>query len=146
MAKGDSNKVIQVLKKHGLRVTSQRRVVLNALLAVKKPMSHSQVVSDIGEQSLDPATVYRNLVKLTEVGILKIVSRADGIDRYALAHGKDDEHQHPHFVCDDCGEVSCLPIDLPPLIGGDARWSTSVQGASIQLRGECPDCLEQQKP
>ena len=187
MAKGDSNKVIQVLKKHGLRVTSQRRVVLNALLAVKKPMSHSQVVSDIGEQ----APVYRNLVKLTrfyrnlvhqhphfvcddcgEVGILKIVSRADGIDRYALAHGKDDQHQHPppppppFFVCDDCGDrwsllsfFICFSTFSDRLATayrpGDARSFFScpsllifsvniVLGASIQLRGECPDCLEQQ--
>ena len=39
-------------------------------------MSHSQVVSEIGTDALDPATVYRNLVKLTDVGILKVVSQA----------------------------------------------------------------------
>lgn len=96
----------------------------------------------LGDTDWDPATVYRNLVKLRDVGIAAVVSRAEGIDRYALASPNDDGHRHPHFVCEDCGQVACLPADLTASMAIDGPWAQSVRAATVQLRGECPDCRD----
>ena len=89
----------------------------------------------------DPATVYRNLVKLRAAGLAPVVGRVDGIDRYAFSAFDDADHRHPHFVCDDCGRVSCLPSALTASMAIEGPWETSVQQALVQLRGACPDCL-----
>ena len=132
----------QILKESGLRVTAPRVAVLNLLQEASRPLSHSEVLNLLGETNWDPATIYRNLVKLKESGITSVVSRAEGIDRYALKGSKEDGHKHPHFVCDDCGKVACVPGEIT--IAGEMAgpWAAAVEKAMVQLRGECPECIE----
>ena len=125
-----------------MRVTAPRVAVLTTLASSTIPMSHSEVLARLGDVDWDQATIYRNLVKLREAGLAAVVSRANGIDRYAFTTARDDEHRHPHFICDDCGQVACLPVALTPTVPEGSRWAASLEGAAIQLRGECPDCLE----
>ena len=132
----------QLLHESGLRVTAPRLSVLLVLSSAQNPLSHTEVLSRLGETDWDPATIYRNLVKLRDAGIAPVVSRAEGIDRYALAGTHDSGHHHPHFVCDDCGQISCLPAEVALPMSTDERWANSVRQAKIQLRGECPDCLD----
>ncbi len=134
-----------LLKEKGLRVTAPRLAVLRVLGESKAPLSHTDVVASLGDCDWDPATVYRNLVKLRDSGIAAVVSRADGIDRYALKLNSSTDHNHPHFVCDACGQVACLPADMASSISIRGRWAASVRGATIQLRGDCPDCIRAKK-
>ncbi|MGK0359737.1 MAG: Fur family ferric uptake transcriptional regulator [Bradymonadia bacterium] len=129
-----------LLQANGLRVTAPRLAVLCALAEANRPLSHSEVLTQLGDTDWDPATVYRNLVKLTSVGVSAVVSRAGGQDRYALASPDGDVHRHPHFVCEDCGRVACLPAALSASLSMTGPWSASVESATVQLRGACPDC------
>ncbi|PRQ02982.1 Ferric uptake regulation protein [Enhygromyxa salina] len=131
----------QLLHESALRVTSPRLAVLRVLAEAQDPLSHTEVLQRLGETDWDPATIYRNLVKLRDAGLAPVVSRADGINRYALAQAHDDGHQHPHFVCEDCGRVTCLPAELTASMAMQGPWAASIQKAMVQLRGECPDCL-----
>lgn len=131
----------EILHENDLRATAPRMAVLRVLFEAQNPLSHTEMLERLGETDWDPATIYRNLVKLHEAGVASVVSRAGGIDRYALARGPDD-HRHPHFICEDCGRVACLPEDLTAAMSVEGAWATSVQKAMVQLRGECPDCLE----
>ena len=130
-----------LLHARSLRVTAPRVAVLCALADADGPRSHTEVLQCLGETDWDPATVYRNLVKLRDAGLAPVVSRVDGIDRYAFAQTDEDEHRHPHFVCEDCGRVACLPVELTTSMSIRGPWAASVKGAMVQLRGECPDCL-----
>ncbi len=130
------------LHERGLRVTAPRVAVLRVLAETETPLSHTEVLERLGDAGWDPATIYRNLVKLRDAGVAPVVSRAEGIDRYALAGSRDDGHRHPHFACEDCGRVACLPAELTASMSVDGAWATSVQKAMVQLRGECPECLE----
>ena len=130
-----------LLREHSLRVTAPRIAVVQALSEAQKPLSYVEVLNRVGETGWDRATIYRNLVKLRDAGVAVVASRAAGSDRYALAMKQSGNHQHPHFVCDDCGEVSCLPTELSASISVEGPWAASVQRASVQLRGECPDCI-----
>lgn len=132
-----------MLREGGLRVTAPRIAVIRLLSVSEGPLSYSEVLTRLGDTDWDPATIFRSLVKLRDAGLAPVVSRADGIDRYVLATSSSDQHRHPHFVCDDCGRTACLPVDLATAVGADlGPWSRSVQAATIQLRGECPDCIE----
>ena len=117
-------------------------LVMAPLAEANKPLSHREVLRRLGDANWDQATIYRNLVKLRDAGLAKVVSRAAGSDRYALARDQEAAHHHPHFVCDDCGEVSCLPMDVTASISVEGPWAASIQQASVQLRGECPDCID----
>ena len=138
ISKGDARRLLQ---ERALRVTGPRLAVLRALAQAESPMSYTEVLERLGETDCCPTTIYRNLVKLRDAGVAPVVSRAEGVDRYALADGRDDGHHHPHFVCDKCSRVACLPEELGSSVAIDGPWATSIQQAALQLRGDCPDCL-----
>ena len=132
-----------LLQAHGLRVTAPRLAVLALLSSERAPLSHS-VVAERLAHVVDQATIYRNLVKLTESGLARIASRAEGMARYELVRSEAPTHQaHPHFVCSDCGTVSCLPEDLTPEIQARGRWRNAIKAAHVQLEGTCPDCRDE---
>ncbi len=133
---------IQRLKEAGLRITGARTDILMLLASAKVPLSHTEVIGQLPETECNPATVYRNLVKFRDCGIVAVVSRAAGIDRYALNTTTGLVHDHPHFICDDCGQVACLPFEVASSLKAGERWAASVNTAVIQLRGECPDCID----
>lgn len=137
----------QQLRARGLKVTPPRVAVLRVLELADRPLSHAEVVARLtlqlpgaGDASWDRATVYRNLVALEGVGLVRISSHAGGIGRYELVRQRD-ECTHPHFVCDDCGIVSCLP-DAEVVTKRNTRWSKSLRTAEVQFVGRCPSCSD----
>lgn len=127
------------LRELGLRVTGPRVAVLSLLAEADRPVSHSDVVEVLGSDTWSASTLYRNLRKLVEVGLARVTNRADGIDRYELAR-PDEPHDHPHFVCEDCGSVRCLPDTRIARRPQDPGWQASLRAATVQLVGRCPDC------
>jgi len=138
----DRDKMKMLMREAGLRATGPRLAVYAAVAAEGRPVSHSQLVKIMGEADLDSATIYRNLVRLTEVGILTVVSRANGMARYVQSDSTDNlDHDHAHFVCSDCDVISCLPEDAQPKPKAEGIWSESLANAQTVVQGTCPDCL-----
>jgi Fur family ferric uptake transcriptional regulator len=124
----------------GLRATAPRVAVLRLLSGARRPLSHAEVVEAVGDDDWDQATVYRNLLKLVEVDLARVASRADGVSRYEMRGDGSNLHLHPHFSCRTCGIVECLPE--AKLAGSVARrWNRSLENSELQLIGDCPDCL-----
>jgi hypothetical protein len=73
----------KLLQARSLRVTAPRLSVLCVLSEADNPLSYTEVLARLGERDWCSTTIYRNLVKLREAGVAKVVSRAEGIDRYA---------------------------------------------------------------
>ncbi|MCK6502234.1 transcriptional repressor [Myxococcota bacterium] len=85
-------------------------------------------------------TVSRNLDKLVEAGLARLASRDGGVGRFEAAGSPEHaRHTHPHFVCTDCGTVSCLPEQPVPTLEAGPRWSQSLAAATLELKGHCPD-------
>lgn len=125
----------------GLRVTAPRLAVLQVLADAERPLSHSEVVARLGDDAVwDRATVYRNLVALVGVDLVRVASHAGGVCRYELARGTK-ECAHPHFLCDDCGIVSCLP-ETEVITPEKAQWAQSLRTAEVQFVGRCPSCAQ----
>ena len=131
----------KLLHESTLRVTAPRVAVLRVLAEAQNPLSYTEVLERLGETDWDPATIYRSLVKLRNAGVTAVVNCAAGTDRYVLAEAGDDGHRHPHFLCEDCGRVACLPAELTASMSMDGPWAASIQKAKVQMLGECPDCL-----
>lgn len=132
------------LRAVGLRATGPRILVLRTLMASAAPITHAEVCERLGESGLDRATVYRNLLDLTEVGLARRTDLGDHLWRFELAehrgHTHDDE-VHPHFVCTECGAVECLPEGVVTLEAyRGAPRSIKTRTVEIQVRGACNEC------
>jgi Fur family ferric uptake transcriptional regulator len=127
----------QLLAGKGIRVTEQRMVILRELAKLRIPTSHPELTERLAG-GLDRATVYRNLLSLTKAGLLVKTQLGDNVWRFELPNMKSTEHgTHPHFVCNDCGDVACLPEGAVALRGEAIR----NQVAEVQLRGRCVACV-----
>jgi Fur family transcriptional regulator, ferric uptake regulator len=130
------------LREVGLRATTARVAVYRVLREAETPLSHADVCSRIGDEGFDRATIYRNLVDLGEVGLLKRTDIGDHVWRFELT-GDEGEHSgdvHPHFVCTGCGEVACLPegsVVVRAVRGAPRSLSTAVE---VHVRGVCDGC------
>jgi Fur family ferric uptake transcriptional regulator len=128
----------QLLVGKGIRVTEQRMAILRGLATQRIPASHPELTERLAGRGLDRATIYRNLVSLTEAGLLVKTQLGDNVWRFQLPDMKSTEHgTHPHFVCNGCGEIVCLPESAVALRGEVMR----NQVAEIQLRGRCVACV-----
>ena len=81
---------------------------------------------------MNKTTVYRILNRLENTGILHSFMDKDGLKRYA----KGDERLHPHFLCEDCGISTCLPLKItPPSIP-----NYIIKSSEQLYLGQCKDC------
>ncbi len=125
----------------GLRSTAPRVAVLKRLLAASTPISHGELVEDLAQEGMDRTTVYRNLVDLTEVGLVQRRDLGDHVWRFELKRGEGEGVRHPHFTCTECGSVACLPeVRLSVKDTKGVPKSLSKQRVEIQLRGQCDEC------
>ncbi|HEY1957928.1 MAG TPA: Fur family transcriptional regulator [Polyangiaceae bacterium] len=133
------------LRKAGLRGTTPRVAVLGWMTTTRGPVSHADVVRGLeaAHVGIDRATVYRNLVDLAECGILRRTDFGDHVWRFELLAAKKGERpvDHPHFVCTDCGEVSCLTGVAVQIVGNAAApRAVRSRDVDVQLAGRCNDC------
>ena len=129
-----------MIRDAGLRCTSSRATVLEHLVDASAPRSHADLAEELVPQGFDQATIYRNLTDLTESGLLHRLDPGDHIWRFEFRGEANHDDEHPHFMCDDCGEISCLTsVDIT--FGKEERASPTVgQVNEIFLRGRCAHC------
>ena len=127
-----------LLREVGLRSTNTRVATLQQLWREDRPVSHSELVQTIHVG--DQATVYRSLVTIVEKGLARVASTAGGVSRYEVVHEGEESHEvHPHFVCNSCGVVSCLPKTVV-ITKVDSEWRDYLQEALLQFVGVCVEC------
>jgi Fur family ferric uptake transcriptional regulator len=133
---------IATVRSHGLRVSTSRRMVLEALFSAEVPVPADRIATGLGGQlpPLDLASVYRNLETLEQLGVVRHFHAGHGPGLYTLA-GRD---RCEYLVCDRCGTVRAVePAVLEPIravlrdaAGWDARFT------HFPIVGSCPGCAE----
>ncbi len=141
----DLEEAIKVVRGGGLRATSARRLVLEALLAARKPISADEIADGLGGRMTqsDIASVYRNLETLGELGLVRHFHAGHGPGRYVLEGLAD----HEYLACESCGALEAVdPSSLDgvrdavrDLSGFEARFS------HFPIVGLCPRCARKQK-
>lgn len=129
----------RMIRDAGLRATAPRVAVLRLLTESARPLSHAEVVEEIGTDDWDATTLYRNLIKLDEAGLARVASRVGGVARFSAQPDGEPTHVHPHFVCRDCGDVKCLH-DAKLTMAKGSRWRDALLDADTQVVGRCPTC------
>lgn len=133
------------LKESGLRATSPRRRIVEALFAAAEPLSLQEITDQAsrGFKGPDYATVFRTLTLLERLGFVKKVNLQRTCSYYELhLPGK----HYDHIVCTACGKVvvlgeKCPLADHEKLIAKRYRFSNLHH--SLEFFGECGDCQSQ---
>jgi Fur family ferric uptake transcriptional regulator len=126
------------LRAAGLRCTSARIAVMQRLKRTSSPITHAELAEELVPKGLDKATVYRNLMDLAEADLVSRTELGDHVWRFEL---RDQSHDatHPHFVCVDCGSVTCL-ADVEFNQATQKRASKIGRITEILLKGHCNNC------
>ena len=127
----------------GLRVTASRMAVLRSLHAATTPRTHGEIAAELSPEGWDRATVFRNLTDFAEAGLVRRADLGDHVWRFEIIRGetKHERAEHPHFMCNECGDVVCLPdesVRIAPSRG--APKAMRKKGLEIQVRGRCDRC------
>jgi Fur family transcriptional regulator, ferric uptake regulator len=128
---------IGAIRAQGLRLSTARRLILEALFAAPEPVSAERISAGL---SLDPASVYRNLETLERHGLVRHVHLGHGAGLYELVGRGEREY----LYCSHCGAVRALsPEQLDPirgkvkeLFGYEARFT------HFAIVGLCPSCAK----
>ena len=127
----------------GLRSTAPRVAVLQYLQQATTPVSHAALYEALADQGFDRATIYRNLTDLTEVGLLSRTDVGDHVWRFEVHQEglRGHQNEHPHFMCTDCGEVSCLRgVNIRISAAPGVPRALSAKNVEVQLKGLCDRC------
>ena len=128
----------------GLRATTSRVAVLGVLHAEHRPMSHSEVVEALSDHTWDRSTLYRNLMDMAEVGLLRRSELGDRTWRFEVScdHGHGDHTAH--FLCSDCGVIACLPeLEVRAQGGQEVPLALKTGAIEVQILGRCDVCLQE---
>ncbi|MBL7663261.1 transcriptional repressor [bacterium] len=102
------------------RNTKQKELVWMTIQKAKKPLSVPELLESLLtiKSTVNKTTVYRILEQLVQEGKLSQFTSPDRVTHYELHSGHSG--QHSHFVCESCGDVTCLPetkerskVDVP---------------------------------
>lgn len=129
------------LRELGLRATSARLAVLKELHAQARPMTHEELMARLESGGFDGATIYRILADLADIGLLQRMDLGDKIWRFELNdHCREIQHDHAHFLCDSCGDITCLPA--LEVRAKEGLLPEALRGAELHLRlsGRCSKC------
>ena len=98
---------VALLRTKGLRVSSARRLVIEALFAADRPLTAEEIAAGLEGwlPSSDLASVYRNLDTLEELGLVRHFHVGHGPGRYALASAGELEF----VTCEQCGAFETVP-------------------------------------
>lgn len=143
----DREEFKRLLKKKGLKVTTQRLVVLEAIASC--PEEHltaeeifTLVKADCPDIGL--ATVYRTIQLLNELHLIDRINFDDGFVRYEIGSAPDhkQKHRHHHLICMKCGKVFSFQDDLLEELEEKIAATTgfSVVNHEVKLYGYCIEC------
>jgi Fur family ferric uptake transcriptional regulator len=124
------------------RKTTAKTHILDLLEKASTALSHKEIQVEL-DGLCNRVTIYRVLERLLEEGFIHRIVNTDGVVKYARCHScnhQHHQHNHLHFSCTQCQEVTCLQqvqpsYQLPP--------NYLAQEVHFTVSGICPNCLEE---
>ncbi|MGB0424289.1 MAG: Fur family transcriptional regulator, partial [Flavobacteriales bacterium] len=111
----EKNKLAALLRERKLKATPTRLAVLELFLENDNAVAHSVMQEQL--EDFDRVTLYRILQALLEHGVIHKAFTRDNETYYALCShtcsSQQHQHEHIHFKCTKCEEVSCVQIEQP---------------------------------
>jgi Fur family ferric uptake transcriptional regulator len=130
---------IVTFKKKGLRLTPQRKLILDIIHDAESPLTPEMIITHVQEKmpGVHKSTIYRTLEILEEAGS---VYRSQ-LDNHLIYHHPEEGHHH-HLVCRKCGRsIDCdedIFTPLERLIGKEYGFHTDFK--HVVMSGICQEC------
>jgi Fe2+ or Zn2+ uptake regulation protein len=128
-----------MIRSCGLRLSSARRLVLEALYTAESPVKAEQIASGLDGRlpRSDLASVYRNLDTMEQLGLVRHVHVGHGPGRYEPA-----SQPREYLVCERCETVTSIPADQLDAVRSAIRAATGFEPRfhHFPISGVCPDC------
>jgi Fur family ferric uptake transcriptional regulator len=122
----------------GLRLSKQRRMVLQLLWAEKTHLSARDIFEKLNNlgRNIGHTSVYQNLESLQAAGVIECLDRASG----RLYGYRADPHSH--LTCLDSGDIHDLDVCLPPLLLHQIERQTGfmIEAYTLNLLGRRRPC------
>lgn len=143
--KHDHDSADDLLKAQGLKVTEQRRKILNFLIHNHGPFTVEELAVKLKGEGFDLATIYRSMGTFEEAGLVEKRLFGDGPARFEVVHGGEcahgDHEHHHHLMCTVCKNIIRLDMCIPP----ETLKVVEDQGYAqlkhhLEFSGICPAC------
>jgi Fur family transcriptional regulator, ferric uptake regulator len=136
---GSVDEVLALVREHGGRVTSSRRLLLTALFGARGHRTAEELATEVQARSPDVhlSTIYRNLDELERLGVIVHTHLGHGPVAYHLAPAT-----HGHFVCEECGQMIEVPDALFEELSraAEVRYGFTVDPHHFAVLGRCHRC------
>jgi Fur family ferric uptake transcriptional regulator len=135
------DEAVDALREAGLRLSTPRRLILEALFAADGPMSAAHLNREL---QIDESSVYRNLEILEQHGIVRHVH----LDHSPGLYGLVTEEHVEYLYCQRCAKVIAVAPErledaraaIKRELGFDARFT------HFAIVGVCAECAETAGP
>jgi Fur family ferric uptake transcriptional regulator len=132
---------LDLVRQSGGRITSSRRLLLQALFASSGHRTAEELASEVQAQAPDIhlSTVYRNLEELEKLGVIVHSHFGHGPATYHLASSV-----HGHLVCADCGKMIEAPAALFADLAAESRtrFGFTIDPHHFAVLGRCAECAD----
>ena len=143
MAEAEFDRAIEQLRENHVRVTPQRKTILNYLISHHTHPSVEMIYEDLkgSVDNISMATVYNTLKLFVDYNLVIELKNGDGSTHYDYFG-----HPHYHVICDNCGQITDVfdPhfTEINKDLAAMTREKTGylVTGNSIVVDGICPNC------
>ncbi len=130
----------EYVRKHGLKSTQQRDVIVELFLRSSGHISIDDLLVKVRRKNpkVGYATVYRTMKLLTDAGIAAARQFGDGQTRFEVSDG---DHHHDHLICSQCGLI--LEFENDAIERLQEEMAESLGGFKLvrhklELYGICP--------
>ncbi len=131
--------MLEILRNKKISGTSFRKDVLSIFMKYENAIPLSVVENELGK--FDRITLYRTIKLFLEKGIIHKITISGEEPSYAICQEECSavchHHQHIHFKCTGCGEISCIEMDEFPSI---KLPTYKIEELEIQAIGLCQSC------
>jgi Fur family transcriptional regulator, ferric uptake regulator len=132
--------VLDLLRAHGGRVTTSRRLLLSCLFEGRAHRTAEELAAEVQASAPDVhlSTIYRNLDELERLGVVVPAHLGHGPATYHLA-----SETHGHLVCEACGAMLEAPEDLFGSLAAAAErdYGFTIDPRHFAVLGRCAGCL-----
>ena len=134
------DEAIEIMRGQGLRLSTPRRLILEALFAAAGPVSAVQISREL---SIEITSVYRNLEMLEEHGLVRHVHLAHGPGLYVLV----GRVEHEYLYCELCEKVTPVAVEeLDPVRDRiRQRFGYEAHFTHFAIVGRCPTCAASER-
>lgn len=129
-------------KEKGHRWTDMREAVFACILDQDKPVTAYQVIdqlSKIQKKDIKPASVYRSLDALCQLGM---VVKIESLNAFMACAHPGHHHEHVFLVCRSCGSADELSDHaVSKKLNTDAsHQGFKIERQVLELQGACRNC------